>query len=123
MTIANELSPRRASVTRDRVQRRRHERHTVAVPVTFTCEGTIVSAHSKDLSLGGMFIETDRALPYGTRFSLEVTLPAVREPLRFDATVRWTSPQGMGVQWGALRIIETWALNQVLRGGHQPSTR
>ena len=87
----------------------------MALDVSFQIDGERMTARSKDVSLGGMFIETARSLPYGTRFELEVKLPALAEPVRIEATVRWTGPTGMGVQWGALHTKATWAINQLTK--------
>lgn len=96
-------------------QKRQYERHVVALDVAFTVEGERVTGKSRDVSLGGMFIETRQSLPYGTQFSLEVKLPALPDPVEIDATVRWVGPEGMGVQWGMLRAKETWAINQLTK--------
>jgi len=95
--------------------KRRHERYPAVLDVAFDQTGGRVAARSRDVSLGGMFIETDRALPYGTRFHLEVRLPALDVPVLIEATVRWSGTTGMGVQWGTLRAKETWAINQLSR--------
>ncbi len=96
-------------------QKRQYERYVVALDVAFTVESERVQARSKDVSLGGMFVVTDRALPYGTTFELEVKLPALPQPAVIEATVRWSGPNGMGVQWGLLRARETWAIHQLTK--------
>ncbi len=96
-------------------QARQFERFVVALDVAFMVDGERVTAKSKDASLGGMFIETTRPLAYGTQFELEVKLPALAEPVKIEATVRWSGPTGMGVQWGALHTKATWAINQLTK--------
>ena len=95
--------------------KRQFDRFVVALKVTYTRDGERVEALSRDVSLGGMFIETELSLPYGTKFELAVTLPALAQPALIDATVRWVGPTGMGVQWGALHAKETWAINQLTK--------
>ncbi len=94
-------------------QKRQYDRYVAALDVTYDREGERVAAVSRDVSLGGMFIETDKPLAYGTKFSIEVKLPALPQPVVIDATVRWTGADGMGLQWGMLRAKETWAINQL----------
>lgn len=94
--------------------KRQYERTLVALSVAFLKDNVRIVARSRDLSLGGMFVETDKPLPYGTNFELAVTLPALPEPAVIEATVRWIGPTGMGVQWGTLRAKETWAINQLM---------
>lgn len=76
----------------------------------------MVEALTRDVSLGGIFILTDRALPYGTVAHFELRLPALPEPARIEGTVRWSAHDGMGVQFHSLRARETWAINQLARG-------
>jgi uncharacterized protein (TIGR02266 family) len=95
--------------------KRRYERHPAAIEVVIQSEGRTIAGRSRDISLGGMFVETTAALPYGTRVSLELKLPALAATAVIDATVRWTGKDGMGVQFGSLRARETWAINQLVR--------
>jgi uncharacterized protein (TIGR02266 family) len=98
-----------------RVDKRRYERFQAGIEVRFQAGEVQVTARSRDISLGGMFIETSEKLPYGTKVDLEVTLPSLPAPAVIAATVRWSSPDGMGVQFGSLRARETWAINQLSR--------
>ena len=80
---------------------------------------------SANLSIGGMFIETARPLPLGTRFRLRFYLPGFEEPVDTDAEVRWVLdpdfegplPCGMGIKFEALEprheaqieaLLSTW---------------
>ena len=95
--------------------KRLHERFPVALDVSFEFEGRRAQGRSRDISLGGMFIETPSPLPYGTSVVIEVKLPAMNSPAKLQATVRWSGREGMGVQFGTLRAKETWAINQLVR--------
>ncbi len=63
-----------------------------------------------DIGLGGMFIEAVESLAYGA--SLEVILPG--SSIRLPATVRWSSGNGMGVQFGLLGARETHAVTTLV---------
>lgn len=96
--------------------KRQYDRFPIRLRVGFDKDGERVAAVSRDISLGGMFIETDRPLPYGTQVILEVALPSLPAPAQIQATVRWVGAEGMGVQFGTLRARETWAINQLFKG-------
>ena len=49
--------------------RRQHPRLSIAVEVDLRSEHNFYSAQTRDLSVGGLFIETDVALPIGTRLA------------------------------------------------------
>lgn len=95
-------------------EKRAHARIPARIRVSYEVNGARVDARSRDLSLGGMFIECERALPFGTELDLVVQLPALDGPVVLRAVVRWVKADGMGVSFGALRAAETWALNELV---------
>ena len=80
-----------------------------------THEGGVADGCTRNISLGGMYVLTDAAVPYGTRVDVEVVLPALGQSATLDAVVRWQGPDGVGVQFGSLRAREVWALNLLFR--------
>lgn len=97
--------------------KRQFERIVARITVRFkTIDGVHVEAVTRDVSLGGIFIETDKALPYGVMADFHLSLPALPEPAVIRGTVRWSASTGMGVQFHVLRAKETWAINQLARG-------
>lgn len=73
----------------------------------YECLEDFLTDYSANLSVGGMFIETSRPLPLGTRLHLRFSLPGFSEPLDTEAEVRWVLdedatgplPTGMGVRF------------------------
>jgi uncharacterized protein (TIGR02266 family) len=57
---------------------------------------------ARDISLGGMFIETEVPCAEGERIVIHLTLPEGRREMSLPAIVRWTAKDGMGVQFGSL---------------------
>ncbi len=104
-------------------EKRRHPRRIVRLAVAFQVgDGPRVDAYSRDLSIGGMFITTDKVTPFGAAVSLYMHLPGVKQEVTVKGTVRWTEPDGMGVQFGLMGARETHALTQLLTGA-PPSIR
>ncbi len=95
--------------------RRVHERYDRRLDVVVIHDGTRLECVTRNISLGGMYLLTDRPLPYGAQVQVEVFLPALREKAVIDCTVRWEKPDGMGVQFGSLRAREVWAFNQLFK--------
>lgn len=62
---------------------------------------------ARDISLGGMFIETEVPCPEGERILIYLTLPDGRREMSLPATVRWTAKDGMGAQFGLLGARDT----------------
>lgn len=96
------------------VEKREHVRLSVKTSVSYQLpDGEHVQADCNDISVGGAFVRTDRPLPFGAKFKLTLELAA---PVTIDVTVRWTKPDGMGVQFGLMGALETHALVKLISG-------
>lgn len=96
--------------------RRVHERYDCHLPVSLLVGEEELAAHVNNISLGGMFVITARPVEYGTSVKVRFRVPALKEDATVDTTVRWRKPDGIGLQFGSLRAIEVWALNQFFKG-------
>lgn len=97
-------------------EKRRHPRKEVRVPVAFELsDGRRIEAMSRDMSIGGMFVETNIVAPFSSVVPVEVMLPTAKQPIRVKGTVRWTQPDGMGLQFGLMGVRDTHALTEILR--------
>lgn len=94
--------------------KREYPRCRAALVVRYEFAGEVVEARTRDLSVGGVFVETERPAPYGTCLRLEIQFPLLPEPVAIEATVRWTSRDGMGLQFAALRARATWAIHRLM---------
>ena len=96
-------------------ENRQHPRKIVATEVAFQVgDGPRVEARCRDVSLGGMFIETAAPSPYGTPVRVYARLPGLRSETVIESIVRWAKPDGMGVQFGSMGARETHALTVLL---------
>jgi len=100
------------------IEKRLHPRKPVSIPVKMTFEATQaqVTGVCIDISMGGMFVETETKGAFGDNLSVQVDAPG--SPLTFPAVVRWTSPSGMGLQFGLVGARETHAIAQWMSGKH-----
>ncbi|AKT43137.1 PilZ domain-containing protein [Chondromyces crocatus] len=93
---------------------RQHPRKFVQSTVAFeTAEGARIEATCRDISLGGMFIETTTPTRFASKLTLYMPLPGLPNTV-IHATVRWTKPDGMGVQFGVMGARETHALMKLV---------
>ncbi len=107
------------------VNRRSATRHEVAIAVTVVVRGRSIASSLEqtfesiihNLSLGGAFVTLGRRLAIGTPVSLAFRIPTHDQAIEADATVRWSSKEGIGVQFDGLRAAEVWALNNMLAAG------
>jgi hypothetical protein len=97
-------------------EKRQHARARVDQACSIERSGTeAISAMLRDIGVGGAFVESSQAFPFGTELSLVVTLPGEATPLRLSGTVRWAHGDGFGVQFGLLGARETFAITQLAK--------
>lgn len=98
----------------DVIELRRYSRAPLDVAVELTPKGSQerIAGRAKDISLGGMFIETPAALAHHAQLVVHVKLPGQNAPFALPAKVRWTSAQGMGVQFDLIGARETFAITE-----------
>jgi type IV pilus assembly protein PilZ len=94
---------------------RRHQRAVVDVSVEFLGKGSDKrgQGRAKDISLGGVFIETSSPLAFSSDITVFMTLPAQKAGLVLPGVVRWTREGGMGVQFGLIGARETHAITEI----------
>jgi hypothetical protein len=91
--------------------RRAHPR--VEIELAILCErvgGPPLEGVTKDLGIGGTFIETTELLPFGTRVMIVGRLPGTTADLCLPGIVRWQKTNGIGVQFDGLGPRETHAI-------------
>src|SRR5512145_1498755 len=110
------LSPTFRSIEEIVHEKRAHSRVQVRIDVSCTTEeGAVVEGVTRDLAVGGAFIESADMPAFGSKVKLALKLPG-GEPLHVSAIVRWTKPGGFGVQFQLLGAKETWALAKLSSG-------
>lgn len=90
----------------------------VPISADVTCEektGGVVHGRSRDISIGGMFIESEAQPAFGTELVIVLRLPNTKADTRLPGTVRWNGPGGFGVQFGLLGARETHAISELLK--------
>jgi uncharacterized protein (TIGR02266 family) len=96
--------------------RRSDRRYERRIPVDFVYEGKTYSAHSINISLGGMFVDTELTLPFGARVLLKFRVSTQAEAIEVEGQVRWAGSteegRGIGVRFEGLRARDVWALNK-----------
>lgn len=98
--------------------RRADRRYDRRLDIEVTSDGTTFSAHSRNISLGGVFLLCDRPLRFGAKITLRFQVNTQAEAIEVEGEVRWVEAiddgetHGVGVQFGGLRARDVWALNK-----------
>ena len=99
-------------------EKRTYRRIAVSLPVR--CElpdQTSFTGVVRDISLGGMFIETSERPGFGVQLSISVLLPGSSSEVRLPGFVRWQKDAGFGIQFGLLGAREAHLIAGVV---HRP---
>jgi hypothetical protein len=107
---------------------RHHPRVPLDAALEFLTKGSTdrLAGRCRDISLGGMFIQTPTPPAFGTDLVVYLALPGRAGPLALPCVVRWTRAKlGVGVQFGLLGARETHTITQLTRaaGGVPPRGR
>lgn len=70
-------------------EKRRDSREPVTLFVEYEGADDLVGDFTENLSTGGTFVATNRALPIGTRVQLVLSFPGLLEPIAIEGMVRW----------------------------------
>ena len=71
---------------------------------------------TRDISIGGTFLESETTLGFNTEIVIVLRLPGAKQDSRLPGVVRWLKPGGFGVQFGAVGVLETHLISQMMRG-------
>jgi len=55
-----------------------------------------------DISVGGVFVETERTFPAGQPITLLLSIPQNKSPFTLRGRVAWSGPQGFGVKFHSI---------------------
>jgi hypothetical protein len=98
------------------VSRRVQQRFDLQLPVTIEHQGQLHSGTTRNISLGGMFIDLPARIPLGDPVLVRFTIPRLTDPVQTQGHVRWVDGQsGLGIQFAGLRAREVWALQQLFQ--------
>ncbi len=107
-------------MSEERRGRRVHQRFDCDLPITLRLEDSgsqqeapVLEARASNISLGGLFVHTAQSIPYGAQGAVLLHLPKLLETVEIAVTVRWVTPEGVGLQFGSLRAREVWGLNEL----------
>jgi type IV pilus assembly protein PilZ len=95
--------------------KRVHPRTIVDTKVTCELRDTSFVGLAKDISIGGMFVESTEVVPFNTEITIVGRFPGAKADLRLAGVVRWAKPNGFGIQFGSLGARETHAISELLK--------
>lgn len=99
--------------------RRIDPRYDRQLEIEVLFEGKKQISQTRNISLGGLYLESATPLPIGTTVQLRFQLPTQPEPVEVSGDVRWVvkkegagETSGIGIRFQGLRARDVWALNR-----------
>jgi uncharacterized protein (TIGR02266 family) len=95
--------------------RRTDPRYERRLDVEILADGKSHRGQSRNISLGGMFVESADLLAVQTTIQVRFRVPTQPEPIDVTGEVRWIErgdKPGMGIRFHGLRARDVWALNR-----------
>ena len=103
----NEASLRTSNFERiETTGRRRHVRHAIRMEVEVRDMRALYRVFSRNMSVGGIYVESDEKLPKGTPVEVLLTHPLTKAKTAVPGSVARTDENGMGIEFRRLSIRE-----------------
>jgi uncharacterized protein (TIGR02266 family) len=87
--------------TRSGPDRRRSPRKACSLAVNYTSWEGAFKGLMRNISAGGMFIQTDKPLAVGQEITTTLSVSNNREPIKITGQIVWRVPDGIGVKFTA----------------------
>lgn len=81
---------------------RESPRRTCLINTSYRIQDQKYRSYILDISIGGVFVETEKAFPVGQPITLLFTIPHHENPFTLQGQVAWSGPQGFGVKFGSI---------------------
>jgi len=78
---------------------RENPRKPCLINANYTIQNKDYKSYILDISIGGVFIETDKKFTIGQKILLNFMLPSHQSPFKIEGTISWGSPRGFGVKF------------------------
>ncbi len=99
------------------IEQRKYARAPINTPLFFYVKGKDkeLEGTGKDISVGGMAIETSTPAAFGAEVIVHVSLPGSDDVLALPGVVRWVRSGVIGIQFGLLGAVETHIITEIAR--------
>ena len=78
---------------------RENPRKPCLINANYSIQNKDYKSYILDISIGGVFIETNETFTLGQEIVLNFSLPHYQKPFKLTGTISWGSPRGFGVKF------------------------
>ena len=97
-----EMPVKTVSLEETETSMREHPRKPCLIKANYTVQGRDFRSYILDISIGGVFVETNEKVQIGQKIVLNFSLPSHPQPFGLTGTVAWSGPRGFGVRFDGM---------------------
>jgi len=101
-----ELPVKTVSIEESDASMRENPRRPCLINANYSIQNRKFKSYILDISIGGVFIETNAKFPVGKDLLLKFSLPDHTQPFIFNGKIAWSSAKGFGVKFENVNVIQ-----------------
>ena len=101
---AAEMPERTVSLEGNDSSMRENPRKPCLINANYSIQNKDYKSYILDISIGGVFIETNEKFTIGQQIVLNFSLPNYQKPFKLTGTISWGSPRGFGVKFDKIPV-------------------
>ena len=102
-----ELPVKTVSLEEIEASMREKARKPCLIKANFRIQDRNYTSYILDISIGGVFIETDTRFPAGRELLLKFSLPHRQQPITFAGIIVWSTAKGFGVKFDKISALQS----------------
>ncbi len=106
-TTQAELPVKTISIEDADAAMRENSRKPCLINASYRIQNHNFRSYILDISIGGVFIETDTSSPIGKELILNFSLPNHPQPFTFNGKIAWKSSKGFGVKFENVSVLQS----------------
>jgi Tfp pilus assembly protein PilZ len=91
---------------------RENPRKNCLINANYVIKGRSFRSYILDVSIGGVFIETNDRFATGEAITLNFALPDLTHPFSLHGKIAWSGPRGFGVKFENVPVTQSGAIKQ-----------
>ena len=99
-----EMPERTVSLEGNESSMRENPRKPCLINANYSIQNKDYKSYILDISIGGVFIETNETFTLGQEIVLNFALPHYQKPFKLSGKISWGSPRGFGVKFDQIPV-------------------
>ena len=99
-----EMPERTVSLEGNDSSMRENPRKPCLINANYSIQNKDYKSYILDISIGGVFVETNETFTLGQKIVLNFMLPNNQNPFKLTGTISWGSPRGFGVKFDEIPV-------------------